>query len=163
MAVKDILIKYAPIGLRVLKDAVKKVSVTGKTADSIYFVVDTVNMKLQYIGRGHFETLETYRGPRKSSTYGHFDDSLEDWLKAKGFTSKTSKSGVKYYQIGNQWFTAKSLAWKINKDGNKKFSNGEKVRNVYSNELEKFADELKEAVKEDQKKEFKKNVMDSLK
>ena len=138
MATKDVLVKYGPIGVKVLRDNVKKVSVTNKTVDSIRFVVDTIRERLQLIGRGYFETLETYRGPRKDSTYGHFDTNLEEWMEAKGFTQKLSKSGVKYFKLGEFWFSAKSLAWKINKEGNKKWKGGEIVRDVYTSALEDF-------------------------
>jgi hypothetical protein len=163
MATKDVLVRMAPIGLAVLKSSVSKVNATGKTADSLRFVVDTLNERLQYIGRGYFETLETYRGPRKSSSYGHFDENLEEWMQSKGFPQKVSKSGVKYFRLGDQWFSAKSLAWKINKDGNKKWKGGEKVRDVYSNALAEFVETLVEAIKQDKKETFKEKVLQSLK
>jgi len=163
MATSDVLTKYAPIGLKVLKDSVAKVSASGKTAQSIRFVLDKINGRLLYIGRGYFETLETYRGPRKESTYGKFDENLEEWMKIKGFPQKVSKTGVTYFKMGNFWFSAKSLAWKINKEGNKKWKNGEKVRDVYSDNLEEFVEELTEAVKKDKMETAKKTVLDSLK
>lgn len=160
---KDVLIRMAPLGLQVLKSSVSKVSTTGKTADSLRFVVDTVNERLQYIGRGYFETLETYRGPRKDSAYGHFDENLEEWMNAKGFPTKVSRSGVKYYRMGNYWFSAKSLAWKINKEGNKKWQGGNKVRDVYSDALAEFVELLIEEIKKDKMETAKKTVLDSLK
>jgi len=163
MATKDVLVRMAPIGLNVLKSSVSKVSVTNKTAQSLRFVVDTLNERLQYIGRGYFETLETYRGPRKNSSYEKFDESLDEWLNAKGFQQKVSKTGVKYYKLGNFWFSAKSLAWKINKEGNKKWRGGDKVRDVYSDALAEFVEKLIDEIAKDKISNAKKTVLESLK
>jgi hypothetical protein len=163
MATKDVLIKYAPIGVAVLKTNLQKVNTTGKTAASIRAVVTDTSLKL--IGRGYFAALETGRGPRKESAYGEFDNHLDEWLNAKGFSSKTSKTGVKYYKLGDQWFSAKSLAWKINKKGDKLWRKGKgaKVRDVYSSALDKFVQLLIEEIKKDKLKTVKKTVFDSLK
>ncbi len=159
MSVDKVLTDKAPEGLRILQESLQKVNVTGKTISSLKFIVDKSNLKLTYLGRPFISTIETYRGPRKSSEYGNFDSNLQEWLDAKGFPNKTSKSGTKYYQIGNQWFSAKSLAWKINKDGNKKWNNGEKVRDVYSDAMEKFKESLIQAIQDDQKKEIKNKII----
>jgi hypothetical protein len=159
----EVLDKYGAIGVSILKDAVWKVSSSGETAESIRFESD--DKSLQIFGRFAFASLETGRGPRKESAYGEFDKHMEEWLQAKGFQSKTSKSGVQYFKMGSQWFSAKSLAWKINKEGDKKWrqGHGARVRNVYSKELEKFVKELEGAVIQDQFQNAKTAVMDSLK
>ena len=163
MSAKDVLIKMAPVGLQVLKRSLEKVNTTGKTSDSLKFVIDTVNLRLIYKGRGYFEALETYRGPRTGSKYGGFDDSLEEWMQAKGFPQKVSKKGVKYFRLGNFWFSGKSLAWKINKEGNKKWQGGSKVRDVYSDDLDEFIELLMDELQKDMKKEVKNTVLNSLK
>jgi len=158
---KDVLNSYAPKGLEVIKQSIQKVSVTGKTLSSLKYIIDNLNFRLTYYGRGFMEALEKGRGPRKQSTDGGFKDNLEDWLKAKGFQSRKSKSGKVYYEIGNQWFTSKSLAWKINKEGDKQFRSGT-TKDVYTKEINEFKDELVQAIKTDQKQEFKNKILMSL-
>lgn len=159
---KDVLISFAPKGLGVLKQSIQKVSVTGKTLQSLRFIVDSLNGRLTYYGRGFMEALEKGRGPRKQSAYGNFDTNLEDWLKAKGFQRKKTKSGKVYYKLGSSWFTAKALAWKINKQGDKTFRS-DQVKEVYTKPMEEFTEELKQAIVQDQKEEFKNKVLLSLK
>ncbi len=161
MSASKVLTDMAPKGLDILKQSLQPFNVTGKTLSSLKFVVDTLNLKLTYYGRAFINTLETGRGPRKNSAYGNFDTNLDDWLKAKGFEQKTTKSGKIYYKIGAQWFSAKSLAWKINKEGDKQFRSGQ-VREVYSKAMSEFKDELVQAIKDDQKKELFDKVKQSL-
>lgn len=153
----EVLTRFAPKGLQILQQAIQKVSVTGKTFASLKFIVDIPNQKLTYLGRGFMETLEHGRGPRKNSTYSNFDNSLEEWMQAKGFTQLKTKTGKKYYQIGDQWFSAKSLAWKINKEGDKQFKSGQ-VKEVYSKAMDEFKNDLIGAIKKDQAEELKNKV-----
>lgn len=141
------LTDYGKLGVMALRKDVQKVSATGKTADSIRFEISSGSngeITLQILGRQFFKALETGRGPRKSSTYGQFDLNLDEYLKARGLPTKTSKSGVVYYQMGEYWFSAKSLAWKINKYGDSIFRQG--GREVYSQTLVKLAREIKSAI-----------------
>jgi hypothetical protein len=156
----EVLKSYLPKGIEAVKSALQKVNATGKTVNSIKG--STTDTSLTITGRPYIETIETGRGPRKSSTYGNFDKGLEEWLKAKGFSQKVSKKGTVYYQIGNQWFSAKSLAWKINKEGDKTFKSGQR-KEVYSEAVSKFVEELTEAVTKDQKEQFKQKVIETLK
>lgn len=162
---KDVLTRYGKIAVDTLKESLQKYNVTGKTIGSIKAVIDTLNNRLIITGRPFMSTMETGRGPRKSSNYYNFDKGLQDWLNAKGFPSKTSKKGTKYYKIGESWMSAKSLALRINKDGDKQFrqGHGEKVREVYTATMAKVKEELIQAVKEDQSNEFKNKVLASLK
>jgi len=163
MSVNKVLTDQAPIGLQILQTSLQKVNVTGKTVASVKFIIDKLNQKLTYLGRPFISTIETYRGPRNNSENSNFKNNLEEWLKAKGFQSKTSKKGIVYYKIGDNWFSSKSLAWKINKEGNSKWKGGEKVRDVYSEAMGKFKEDLIEAIKEDQKLELKNKVKEQLK
>lgn len=148
---QDLLTEYGKLGVLALRTDVEKVSATRKTLDSIRFEVfkdSENNYSLKLIGRGYFKALETGRGPRRESSYSQFDFNLEDWLKAKGFPSKKSKSGTVYYNLGgDNWFSAKSLAWKINKEGDSVYRKG--GREVYSETLIKLAQELKRAITSD--------------
>lgn len=148
--IDDVLKAYAPIGEEVLKMNVQRVGVTGKTVESIRSEVSP--NRLMLLARGYFAALETGRGPRVNQAYEEFDTHLDEWMVAKGFQSKISKTGNKYYKIGESWVSAKSLAYKINTVGDKLWrqGQGEKVRDVYSNALAKFVEELTQAVKKDQ-------------
>lgn len=161
--IDEVLAKYGPIGVDVLKMNVQRVGATGKTSESIHYEVSPGRLLL--LARGYFAALETGRGPRTAQTYGEFDTHLAEWMQAKGFESKVSKTGQKYYKIGDQWFSAKSLAWKINKSGDKLWrqGHGEKVRDVYSDALAKFVEELTQAVKKDQLESLLSKVRESLK
>lgn len=148
----ELLSAYGQIGVDMLRNLVPKV--TGKTANSIRYVA-TEN-RLTIYGREFFRSLETGRAPRRSSSYGGFDQHLAEWLRAKGFQTKTSRTGKVYYRIGDQWYTPDSLAWKINKQGDKTFRQGGK--DVYFSYVEKFIAELTEKVKQEKAKEYSKKL-----
>jgi hypothetical protein len=141
------LTEFGKLGVLALRTDVQEVSATGKTADSIRFEISVESdgtIVLRYLARAFFKALETGRGPRKSSEYQQYDVSLEEWLESRGLPSKTSKSGVKYFKLGEHWFSAKSLAWKINKEGDAIYKKGGRI--VYSPTLTKLADEIKRAI-----------------
>lgn len=145
--ITKVLTDYGLLGVKALRDDVDRVSATGKTSDSIRFEISldaSGNISLTFYGRQFFKTLETGRGPRKSSTYGQFDLNLEEYLDARNLPFKTSKSGIKYYKMGNSWVSAKSLAHKINKEGDSTYRKGGRI--VYTPTLTKLADELKSAI-----------------
>lgn len=130
--------------------------VSGKTRDSVRYEVtrDETSIKLIVKGRGYFQSVETGRKPTDGSPYQEFDKRLEEWLEAKGFQTKVSKKGIKYYKIGQgdgKWVTAKGLSIIINKQGDKKHNTG--GVDVYSTDLERLVQELKrdlvKIVKED--------------
>ncbi len=155
---KDILSTYADIGVALLKNAIQPYSATGKTVSSIRSEVKPNGLKL--FGRKALSAIETGRGPRKSSEYEGFDLNLDDWAKARGLSTKVSKNGVKYFKIGPYWFSAKSLAWKINAKGDKLFRSG--GRDVYSDALDRFVEELIGAIKKDKMDEVRKQIKESL-
>jgi hypothetical protein len=147
------LTEYGKLGVLALRTDVQEVSATGKTADSIRFEISVEadrTIVLRFLGREYFKALETGRGPRKSSEYQQYDVSLEEWLESRGLPSKTSKSGVKYFKLGEHWLSAKSLAWKINKEGDATYKKGGRI--VYSPTLTKLAEEIKRAIVSDFRK-----------
>lgn len=157
---KHILTDYGKLGVEALRQDVQKVSATGKTADSIRFEVDIPEEgleKLTFFGRQFFKTLETGRGPRKSNEYGGFDKSMEEYLEARGLPSKVTKSGKKYFRIGDYWFSAKSLAWKINKEGDQTYKKGGRI--VYSKTLSKLVVELRRAITKESTRSFIKQIV----
>lgn len=145
-----ILNQYGQIGVEALKEDVSKVSATGKTERSIRYEVEqkgTISV-LRFIGREFFQTLETGRGPRKSSTYGEFDVSMYEYLQARGIGADLSEKKRKQL--------ARFLTWKINKEGDKTFKMGGRI--VYSPTLSKLADELKAALAKDIRLYFLKEI-----
>jgi hypothetical protein len=139
------LAKYGLIGVMALRKDVEKVSASGKTAESIRFEIeieDNGNMRFKLLGRKYFSTLETGRGPRRSSQYGEFDLNMLEYMKARGIGADLSEK--KRNQL------ARVLAYKINKEGDSVFKQGGRV--VYSETLTKFISELKRAITQDFKK-----------
>ena len=153
----ELLKSYGELFVRLMQSRLP--SVTGKTKASISYHAEP--NRLRGFGRGFINALETGRGPRNSNTYSAFDKGLNEWLGAKGFPTKKTKSGTIYYQIGTQWFSAKSLAWKINAKGDKTHRAGGKE--IYSDALDKFVDELSEAVEKAKHKEYTDIMMAQLK
>ena len=147
LKLETILNEYGQKAVSLLKEKIAPYRATGKTEDSLRYEVtgDASGYRLIVYGRKFFKAIETGRGERKSSDYSGFDQALYDWMRAKGFRSRTSKTGNVYYQIGDQWYSAKSLAWKINKEGDKTYRSG--GRQVYSDALNELISELKENIK----------------
>lgn len=166
MTPEETLTKYGVLGVSLLKNSVSRVSATGETEQSIRFEVTKENGKLslKLIGRAFFSALETGRGPRQGTSYEKFDVNLEDYMRAKGFPSKTSKTGITYFNIGGYWFSGKSLAWKINKDGDSLWrkGKGEPVRDVYSSALQRLVDELMKDLTIDYAKLYIKTIKDGF-
>jgi hypothetical protein len=136
------LTKYGLIGVQALRQDVDKVSATGKTADSIRFEVqkdNQGNLTLTFYGRQFFKTIETGRGPRKSSTYGAFDLNLLEYMNARGIGADLSDKKKKQL--------AKFLAYRINRDGDETFQKGGRV--VYSPTLTKLVSEIKNTIIKD--------------
>lgn len=143
-SVENILNDYGRIGVELLKFDVDKVSATGKTGRSIHYDIKSTedNNRLIFLAREFFGTLESGRGPRKSASYKQFDKSLLEYMEARGMVS-----GLTQKQKESK---AKSLAWYINKHGDKTYREGGRI--VYSKTLDKLVKELIKALKEDVKK-----------
>jgi len=142
---------YGKIAVEALKQDVQKVSATGQTADSIHYTVTSgqTTDRLQIFGRAFFSTLETGRGPRKSSQQGDFQDNMLEYMKARGIGADLDEKKRKQL--------ARFFTWKINKEGDQTFKSGGRI--VYSPTLTKLVDELKQAVLKD----FKGNVIREIK
>lgn len=139
--IKQTLNTYGQRGVNALRQDVQKVSATGKTADSIRYEVSFKEgvHTLAIIGRQFFKALETGRGPRTNSEYQGFDQSLLEYMQARGIGSDLPEN--KRNQL------AKFLALKINKEGDRTYKQG--GRQVYSKTLDKLVKELIEAIKDD--------------
>jgi hypothetical protein len=140
ISLDQLLNDYGRRAVDLIKSRVPVVS--GKTRDSVYYEVikeeDKISLRVK--GRPFFPGVETGRKPTQGSTYSGFDERLDEWMADKGFPTKLSKTGKKYYLIGDKWMTGKSLAYLINQRGDKKHRTG-KV-DVYSSALESLVQEL---------------------
>lgn len=145
---KDIvrtLTDFGKIGVMALRNDVMKVSATGKTADSIRFEISVesdATVVMRFVGRKFFSTLETGRGPRKSTEYQEFDLNLLEYMRARGIGADLTDKKKKQL--------AKFIAYKINKEGDSVFKKG--GREVYSQTLIKLVNEIKSAIQTDFKK-----------
>lgn len=138
---KDTLDNFGKLGVEAIKADVQKVSATGKTANSVRYEVTLTGdlYRLAYYARAFFSTLETGRGPRKSSEYGGFDKGMLEYMNARGIG--TDLSPKKREQL------AKLLAYKINKEGDETYKKGGRV--IYSPTITKLVAEIKRAVTQD--------------
>lgn len=152
--IKNTLHNYGVLGSELLKAAIQPLSATGKTVRSIGFSVSSGSDTdtLVIFGREFIATLETGRGPRKSGQKGDFEDNMIEYMQARGIGSDLSDKKRKQL--------ARFLTWKINKEGDKTFKAG--GRQVYSNDLDKFVDQLREALVMDFKLTFRNNLKDAL-
>lgn len=127
--VSQILQAYASIGEQVVKDALDKVSATNKTVMSVRSEVisDDTKDSLKIYARKYVELLESGRRPTSKNPSPEMIQLLTEYAKARGMNKPESAA----------WGIAK----KINKEGDKTYRAGGRV--VYSDELNKFVEELK--------------------
>lgn len=143
----EILNKYGTQGVELLKESVRPYNATGETERSISYDVsqNEKSSNLTFYGRKFFPSVETGRKERESEKYSGFDLALTKWLNARNFEQRKSKTGTIYYKVGESWMTAKSLAYKINKEGDRTFNEG--GREVYTQKFNKFIDEMVTSIK----------------
>lgn len=152
--IRNTLNNYGILGVELLKASVRPFSATGKTERSLSYEVKTDGEtdSLKIFAREFFSTLETGRGPRKSSSPGGFEDSMMEYMQARGIGADLSDKKRKQL--------ARFLTWKINKEGDKTYKQG--GRQVYSNDLEKFINALHEALRKDFVLLFRNNLKSAL-
>lgn len=151
---KNILNNYGILGVQMLKAKIEPLSATGKTADSISYEVTSQEGTdiLKIFGREYISTLETGRGPRKSNQQGEFLDNMLEYMQARGIGADLTDK--KRRQL------ARFLTLKINREGDATYKKG--GRQVYSNDLEKYIEALKEALRKDFILSFRNNLKTSL-
>lgn len=136
-----ILNEYGILGVKAIQDVIRPESATGRTVTSIRFEVKTKNTTetLTIFGRKFISAMETGRGPRKSSEYQGYDQSLLQWMASRGIgTDLTAK---KKQQL------ARFLAYKINKEGDALHKAG--GRQLYTPVVEKLEKEITERITQD--------------
>lgn len=157
--IENIFSTYGKIGVEVLKNSISSLRATGETERSLGYRIEKEKDSISLIlfGREYFRALETGRGPAKGNdSNGEFPKRLEEYMNAKGFPSKVSKKGIKYFKIGENWYSGKSLAYMINKRGDKTYRDGGRI--LFSDDLSKFIEELKSVLIEELGKEIKMSV-----
>lgn len=131
--ITQILEVYGSIGEQLLKDAIDQVSATHRTVQSIrHEVISTETTdQLQFIGRKYIQGLETGIRPTDRGPSSEMIEMLTEYARARGMEKPESAA----------WAMAKT----IQKKGDRTFRIG--GRDVYSSELNKFVEELKEEIK----------------
>lgn len=138
-------------GVEIVKAAVSKYSASGDTVNSIEF--QSTENSLQILAREFIQTLETGRGPRKSSESGGFKDKMLRYMQARGIGSDLDQK--------KKEALAKFLVLKINREGDKLYKAGG-GRDVYTKALEGFVKDLEKEVSKVQTKKYTDEVLASL-
>lgn len=136
-----ILNEYGILGVKAIQDVIRPESATGRTVNSIRFEVKTKNTTetLTIFGRKFISAMETGRGPRKSSEYQGYDQSLLQWMAARGIGSDLTAK--KKQQL------ARFLALKINREGDALHKAGN--RKLYTPVVEKLEKEITDRITQD--------------
>lgn len=141
MSVKSTLTTYGQIGVEVLKQAVAPHDATGKTQQSIRFVIDEDDT-LQFIARNYFHLLEKGIRPSNKKPSKEMIESMTEYARARGFENP------------------EKAAWAISvkqlRDGDRTHKQGGRV--VYSDVMDTFTRDLKQAMNKD----FKKTIIDGI-
>lgn len=147
--ITDTLKAYGVIGVEVLKKAIEQVEATGKTSESIRYEVETTDKKdrLLLIGRAFFELIEKGRRPTDKGPSPEMIKFLTEYAQARGMDDPKSAA----------WAIAKT----INKEGDKTYRSGGRL--VYSPELVKFVEELKDVISKQVAKGFLTEVVGAFK
>lgn len=141
MALEDTLNTYGRAGVILLKESIAPLRATGKTERSIRYEVTNHKgiARLTFYGRPFFNTIETGRGPRQSNQESGFEDSMYQYMLARGIGSDLPEKKRKQL--------ARFLVWKMNKEGDATHKRGGRV--VYSPVLNRIVNEVKKAIAED--------------
>lgn len=94
---------------------------TGKTSSSIRYTITEEGSKtiLEVSGRPFVFTVETGRGPRRSSQSHGVVNHIREWMDAKGVGSGLSEA--------KKDSLARFLTWRINKEGTRLYKKGGRV------------------------------------
>lgn len=143
MSLNSVLKTYGQIGTEVIKKAVAPHDATGKTQQSIRFVVDEQEQKLMFFAREFFKLLEKGIKPSDKKPSKEMIEMMTEYARARGFDNP------------------EKAAWAISvnqlKKGDKTHRQGGRI--VYSDVMGTFAEDLKK----DLAKEFGKSIIDNIK
>lgn len=140
MSVVSVLNTYGQIAVDVLRQSIP--DATGKTQQSLRYVVDEQEEQLIIIGREFTSLLEKGRKPTKKNPSPEMIENLTDYARARGFE--------------NPERAAWAIAKKINRDGDKTHRQGGRV--LWSDDLDNLVKNLAQDLAEDAAKEILKEI-----
>lgn len=144
MSVHSVLTTYGQIGTQVLKQAVAPLDATGKTQASIHFDVDEENT-LRFYAREFFKLLEKGIAPSNKEGIKPSREMIEfmtEYARVRG--------------MENPEKAAWAISVKQLKQGDKTYKQGGRM--VYSDVMNTFERDLKEAMNKD----FKKTIINGI-
>jgi hypothetical protein len=142
MSLNSVLKTYGQIGVEVLKQSVAPHDATGKTQESILYVLDEQEQKLMFLAREFFELLEKGIRPSDKKPSKEMIEFMTEYARARGMDNP------------------EKAAWAISvnqlKKGDKTHRQGGRI--VYSDVMDTFARDLKEALAKD----FGKTILNGI-
>lgn len=146
--INAILTQYAPIGVRVVQQALQEVNATGKTIQSVKALVSKEKEvdRLQILARPYTNRIEQGIGPTTKGPSSEMIKSLTEYARARGMDKPESAA----------WGIAK----KIQKEGDRTHKRGGRV--VYSDDVDRFTEELKIACKKQAKIKFTSKIKNAF-
>lgn len=147
--ITDTLKSYGVVGVDVLKKAIESLEASGKTSQSIRYEVESTDTKdrLKLIGRAYFELIEKGIKPSGKNPSPDMIKFLTEYAQARGMDKPESAA----------WGIAKTIL----KEGDKTYRSGGRL--VYSPELVKFVEELKEVITKQVSKGYLTQVVGAFK
>jgi len=144
----QILQKYAPVGVRLVQTALEQVRASGKTIQSVKAEVSESNTvdRLQILARPYTNRIEQGVGPTKKGPSSEMIKNLTEYAQARGFSKPESAA----------W----GLAKKIQKEGDRTHKQGGRI--VYSDDVDKFVDELTNECKKVAKVKFTRTIKNAF-
>lgn len=147
MSLKSVLTTYGQIGVDVLKQSIAPLDATGKTANSIRYVVDEDEGNLMFLARAFTQLLEKGIRPSKKRPSKEMIESMTEYARARGFKDP------------------EKAAWAISvkqlKEGDKTHKEGGRI--VYSDVMETFTKDLQQALKKDFGKTIREEIKNGIK
>ena len=142
---KEILNRYGETMVLLLRGLIAPYSATGKTVRSIRYRVvgDNDTESLLIFARPFLKTLETGRGPRKSTQPSGLEDKMLEYMRARGIDKGSEKKNKQF---------ARFLAYRMNKEGDNTFKSG--GREIFSGQLKIVTDSMKMVIIAQKSKEY---------
>jgi len=145
MALEPLLKTYGQIGVQVLKQAIASVRATGRTERSIrYDILD--GKKLVFYVRAFFELLQKGINPSGKNPSPQMIKSLTEYAKARGMDKPKNAA----------WAIAKTIL----EEGDK--THKKHGRDLWSDDIRRFNEEFKKALKEERKKTYQEEISRKL-
>lgn len=140
--------KYAPIGVRIVQNALEQVRASGKTIQSVKAIVSEEKGvdRFQIVARPYTNRIEKGIGPTKKGPSREMIKSLEEYARARGMDNPESAA----------WGLAKT----IQKEGDKTFQRGGRI--VYSDDVDKLVSEMTSEIKKEVKIKFTRTIKNSF-